>query len=176
VSACSPGNDICQRSGVGSDEMTSVQISSQNGNIDCLLVPQSSIGPLVQQSNIFIRDVNNYLHFEECKSDTTKHTPVNDSGVLPAHPTNSNWMSVENDDSSTNNFGIGDNMAEKTAASLNVHVSYDDDSSKDDSITKKDEIPASPVDNQSILVSVLSLCLEINFMRAATPSTHKVLR
>jgi 1-phosphatidylinositol-3-phosphate 5-kinase len=145
MSACSPGNNICQRSGVGTDETTSVLIKDQNGNIDCLLIPQSSIGPLVQQSNIFARDVNSNLHFEECKSDSTKHTPY--------------WMSVENDDSSTNNSGIGDNMAEKPAASLNVQVFHDDDSSKDDSFTKKDEIPASPADNQSILVSLSSHCV-----------------
>ncbi|GJN03665.1 hypothetical protein PR202_ga21136 [Eleusine coracana subsp. coracana] len=152
VSACSPENNICQRSGVGSDG-TSVQISSENGNLDCLLVPQSSIGPLVQQSNIFTRDVNSNMHFEERQSDTTKHKPVNDSGILLDHPTNTHLMSVENDS------GIGDNMAEKPAASLNVQVSHDEESSKDNAITRKDEVPASPADNQSILVSLSSRCV-----------------
>ncbi|GJN16079.1 hypothetical protein PR202_gb03029 [Eleusine coracana subsp. coracana] len=152
VSACSPENNIYQRSGVGSDG-TSVQISSENGNLDCLLVPQSYIGPLVQQSNIFTRDVNSNMHFEEHQNDTTKHKPVNDSSILLDHFTNTHLMSVENDS------GIGDNMAEKPAASLNVQVSHDEESSKDNAITKKDEIPASPADNQSILVSLSSRCV-----------------
>ncbi len=40
-----------------------------------------------------------------------------------------------------------------------MQISLDDDSSKDDSVIKKDEIPASPADNQSILVSLSSRCV-----------------
>ncbi|TVU05669.1 hypothetical protein EJB05_48841 [Eragrostis curvula] len=164
VSPCSPEKKICQRLGVDHDQTTTVQISGQNGNIDCLLVPQSSISPLVQQSDIsfcsypdFTQDVSSKLHFEEHQSDTTRQAPVNDSGLLPGHPIN--LTSVENGNSFANNSDNGDKMAEKSAASLNVQVSHDDDSSKDDSITKKDEVPASPADNQSILVSLSSRCV-----------------
>ncbi|XP_062192665.1 1-phosphatidylinositol-3-phosphate 5-kinase FAB1B-like [Phragmites australis] len=166
VLACSPENKSHQRLGVGSEEMASVQINSQNGNIACFLgmVPQSSIGPLVQQSNIAFchypdctRDVNSKMNFEERQPETTRNMLVSDFGVLPAHPTN--LMSVEKDNSLTNNSGIADKMAGKPVAPLNVQVSHDDDSRKDDSIAKKDEIPASPADNQSILVSLSSRCV-----------------
>ncbi|XP_062195651.1 1-phosphatidylinositol-3-phosphate 5-kinase FAB1B-like isoform X2 [Phragmites australis] len=167
VLACSPENKRCQRLGVGSDKTTSVQINSQNGNIASLLgmVPQSSIGPLVQQSNISFchcpdctRDVSGKMNFEERQLEITSRLAlVNDSGVLPTH--SSNWVSVESNVSFLTNSGIGEKMSDKLAAPLNLQISHDDDSSKDDSVAKKDEIPASPADNQSILVSLSSRCV-----------------
>lgn len=149
--------------GVPYDETASVQINSQNEHITCLLdmVPQSSVGPLVQQSNIHCPDgtgdVNRKMNLQGSLPGTTSHALVNDFSVSPSHPTN--LMSAKGDSSLAKNPEIGDNVADKPAAPLNVQISHDDDSIKDNSIAKTDEIPASPADNQSILVSLSSRCV-----------------
>jgi len=137
------------------DETASVQINSQSGHITCLLdmVPQPPVGPLVQQSNIHCPDgtgdVNIKMNLQGSLPGTTRNALVNDFSVSPAHPMN--LVSAKGDS--------GDKVADKPAAPLNVQISHDDDSAKDNSVAKTDEIPASPADNQSILVSLSSRCV-----------------
>jgi 1-phosphatidylinositol-3-phosphate 5-kinase len=137
------------------DETTSVPINSQNGRITCLLdmVPQSPVGPLVHQSNIHCPDgtgdVNTKMNLQGSLHGTSRNALVNDFSVSPAHPTS--LMSAKGDS--------GDKVADKPAAPLNVQISHDDASIKDNSVAKTDEIPASPADNQSILVSLSSRCV-----------------
>ncbi|CAL5001812.1 unnamed protein product [Urochloa decumbens] len=147
--------------GVRSDE-----INSQNGHITCFLdvAPQSSIGPLVQHSNISFchcpgctRDVNRKMNLQDSQAGNARHVLVNDFGVLPSHSTN--LLSINSDNSFVKNSEIGDKVADMPAASLNVQISHDDDSTKDNSVAKTDEITASPADNQSILVSLSSRCV-----------------
>lgn len=133
--------------GVHSDE-----INSQNGHITCLLnmAPQSS-NPLVQHSNISSChcpecSVNRKMDLQDSQPGTTRHALVNDSGVLPSRSTK--LLSV-----------MSDMVANTQAALLNVQISHDDDSVKDNPVAKTDEIPASPADNQSILVSLSSRCV-----------------
>ncbi|KAL6661587.1 hypothetical protein ACP70R_000971 [Stipagrostis hirtigluma subsp. patula] len=164
VLACSTENRSCQRLGCIPDETTSVQINGQNGNIACLLgmVSQPSTGPLIEQSGISFchcpsctRDVSSKVNFEH-QPETIRHPLANDLGGLP---TPTNLISVQSNNSLDKNSETGDKLADKPAAPLNVQISHDDDSSKDDSIAKKDQIPASPADNQSILVSLSSRCV-----------------
>lgn len=152
--------------GVPSDETVPVQINSQNGHITCLLdvVPRSSVGPLVQHSNISLchcpdgtGDVNRIMNLQDNLPGTTRHVLVNDFRVLPSHPTN--LVSAKGDSSLSKNSEIGDKVADKPAAPLNVQISHDNDSANDNSVAKTDEIPASPADNQSILVSLSSRCV-----------------
>jgi 1-phosphatidylinositol-3-phosphate 5-kinase len=141
------------------------EINSQNGHITCLLdASQSSIGPLVQHSNNSLchcpdctRDVNRKMNLQDSQPGTTRNVLDNDFGVFPSHSTN--LLSVKSDNSSTKNSEIGDKIAVMPAAPLNVQISHDDDSAKDNSVAKTDEIPASPADNQSILVSLSSRCV-----------------
>lgn len=143
----------------------SVEINSQNGHNTFLLdmAPQSS-SPLVQHSNISschcpecTKDVNRKMDLQDSQPGTTRHALVNDSGVLPSHSTN--LLSVKSDSSSAKNSEIGDMVANTHTAPLNVQIAHDDDSVKDNSVAKTDEIPASPADNQSILVSLSSRCV-----------------
>ncbi|KAL6859399.1 hypothetical protein ACP4OV_017658 [Aristida adscensionis] len=166
LAACCHENGSSQRLGFNPEEMTSAQIHNQNGNSGFLLSlgSQSSTYPLVEQSDISFchcsgstGDVNSKLNFEECHPETTRHAKVNDFGVLTTHPTN--FVFVQSSDPLGNNAETADQITDKSAASLNVQISHDDDSSKDDSVAKKDQIPASPADNQSILVSLSSRCV-----------------
>lgn len=152
--------------GVPSDETAPVQMNSQNGHITCLLdmVPRSSVSPLVQHSNISLchcpddtGDVNRIMNLQDSLPGTTRHVLVNDFRVLPSHATN--LVSVKGDSSLSKNSEIGDKVADKPAAPLNVQISHDSDSTNDNSVAKTDEIPASPADNQSILVSLSSRCV-----------------
>ncbi|WVZ92657.1 hypothetical protein U9M48_038703 [Paspalum notatum var. saurae] len=152
--------------GIRYDEMAPVQINSQNGHITCFLdvVPRSSIGSSAHQSNNSlchcpgcIADMNRKMNLQGSQPGTTRHALINDYGVLPSHPTN--LVSVNSDISFTKDSGIDNNVADKPAAPLNVQISHDDDSAKDNLVAKTDEIPASPADNQSILVSLSSRCV-----------------
>lgn len=114
VPACSPEHKSCERLGVGSSQLTFVQINNRNGNIDCLLgmVPRSSIDPLFQQSRIpfchcpaCTRDVGSKMKFEEFQPETTRHALISDFGALPAHPVN--LVYVESDNSFAHNYEIG---------------------------------------------------------------------
>lgn len=147
--------------GVRSDE-----INSQNGHDNHLLdvAPQSYIGPLVQHSNISscqcldcTRDVNRNMNLQDIQPGSTRHDLANVFGSLPSHSTN--LLSVKSDNSFAKNSESGDKVEDMPAAPLNVQISHDDGNTKDNSIAKTDEIPASPADNQSILVSLSSRCV-----------------
>lgn len=151
--------------GVPYEQTASVQINSQNGHITSFLdmVPQSSVGPLFQQSDIHCPDgtggVNRKMNLQGSLPGTTRNVLVNDfsHSVSTAHPTN--LVSAKGDGSLAKNPEIGDKIADKPAAPLNVQISHDDESIKNNSVAKTDEIPASPAENQSILVSLSSRCV-----------------
>uniref|UniRef100_A0A0E0AW40 1-phosphatidylinositol-3-phosphate 5-kinase n=1 Tax=Oryza glumipatula TaxID=40148 RepID=A0A0E0AW40_9ORYZ len=163
---CSPEYKSCKKLGAGSAQTESAHFNGQDKNIACLhgMVPWSSTDPLVQQSASSLchcpscsRDVVNKKHFEERQPETSGHTLDNDFNALSAHRTN--LESVESGHLFAYNSENGDKIRAKLSVPLNVQISLDDDSSKDDSVIKKDEIPASPADNQSILVSLSSRCV-----------------
>ncbi|KAE8768958.1 1-phosphatidylinositol-3-phosphate 5-kinase FAB1A-like [Hordeum vulgare] len=161
AAASFPDNKCCERLGV--TQASSVQINDQTGNIGCLLGmnPQSYNDPLVQQLRISFchcpactRDVGSKMKFEELQPETNRHALANGLSVLPAHP--ANLVAAESDLSFAHNANNGAKVAAKPSAPLNLQVSYNNGSSNDGSIVKRDEIPASPADNQSILVSLSS--------------------
>ncbi|KQJ98517.1 1-phosphatidylinositol-3-phosphate 5-kinase FAB1A [Brachypodium distachyon] len=164
AAACSPDNKSCERSRVSSIQTSSVQINKNENNCLLGMVPQSYIDPLLQQSRISFchcptctRDVGSELKFEELQPESTRHALVKGFGVSPAPP--ANLVSAEHDFSFAHNSENGVKISDKSSAPLELQTSHDDDSSKDCSIVKKDEVPASPVDNQSILVSMSSRCV-----------------
>ncbi|KAG8047616.1 hypothetical protein GUJ93_ZPchr0008g12981 [Zizania palustris] len=166
IVACCPENKSCKKLGADSTQTTSAHFNVPDKNIACLLgmVPQSSTDAILQQlSSSFChcfacaRNVVNKMHFEECQPETPGHAQDNGFNVLPAHGTN--LESVVSDHLFAYNSESGNKIAAKPSVPLNVQISHDDDSSKDDSVVKKDEIPASPADNQSILVSLSSRCV-----------------
>jgi 1-phosphatidylinositol-3-phosphate 5-kinase len=166
AAACFPDKKSCETLEVESTQTSPVQINDQNGNISCLLGmdPRSYIDPLVQQSRISLchcpactRNIGSEVKFEELQPETSRHALANGFSLLPAHSGNS--VSAECDLSSAHNSENGMNIAATPSAPLNLEISYDNGSSKNGSIIKKDEIPASPADNQSILVSMSSRCV-----------------
>lgn len=166
AAACFPDKKSCETLEVESTQTSPVQINDQNGNISCLLGmdPRSYIDPLVQQSRISLchcpactRNIGSEVKFEELQPETSRHALANGFSLLPAHSGNS--VSAECDLSSAHNPENGMNIAARPSAPLNLEISYDNGSSKNGSIIKKDEIPASPADNQSILVSMSSRCV-----------------
>ncbi|XBI10151.1 1-phosphatidylinositol-3-phosphate 5-kinase FAB1B isoform X2 [Aegilops tauschii subsp. strangulata] len=160
AAASFPDNKCWERLGVGSTQASSVQINDQTGDIGCLLGmdPQSYNDPLVQQSRISFcqcpactRDVGSKMKFEELQPET------NVLSVLSAHP--ANLVAAESDLSFAHNANNGAKVAAKPSVPPNLQVSYNNGGSNDGSIVKRDEIPASPADNQSILVSLSSRCV-----------------
>ncbi|KAG8087483.1 hypothetical protein GUJ93_ZPchr0010g10302 [Zizania palustris] len=166
IVTCSPKNRNCKKLGADSTQTTSAHFNGQDKNIACLLgmVPRSSTDTLLQQQNssvchcpAFAGEVVNEMHFEECQPETSEHAQDNGFNLLPAH--GAYLDSVASNRLFAYNSENGNKIAAKPSVPLNVQISHDDDSSKDDSVVKKDEIPASPADNQSILVSLSSRCV-----------------
>jgi 1-phosphatidylinositol-3-phosphate 5-kinase len=164
AAACFPDYRTCERFGVGSTQTSSVQINDQNGNISCLLGmdPRSYIDPLVQQSTVSLChcpactiNIGNEVKYEELQPETTRHELANGFSVLYA----GNSVPAECDLSFSHNSENSMKVAAKTPAPLNLEISDDNGSSEYGSTIKKVEIPASPADNQSILVSISSRCV-----------------